>query len=72
MTPERTKELLHNLVEHTKNPYPFASTSPDAAALELLTAGFTEDELVNEFGFRPEDVRLAQYDMDEEREEDDF
>lgn len=71
MTPERTKELLHALVEHTKDPYPFAATSPEGAAMELLTVGFTEDELVNEFGFKPEHLRFVQQN-DEEMEEDDF
>lgn len=71
MTPERIKELLHILVEHIKNPYEFAFTAPYAAVIELLTLGFTEDELVNEFGFTSEDVQLAQQDINEE-EEDDF
>lgn len=56
MTPARMMELLKSFVEHEKKPYPFAVVNVLGVISRLLTIGFTEDELVHEFGFNAADV----------------
>lgn len=56
---DRAKELLNALIEKA-----LVGDSIYSVIQDLLHVGFTEDELVNEFGFDDDDVKDAAKDME--------
>ena len=52
MTLERTKELLNAFINHLS-----VAENNSTVIQELLSIGFTKDELINEFNFCEDDVK---------------